>query len=183
VKLNLLGRVRNTPLSHSNSLLPLFEAVINSIHAIEEQGPIGLGEIKVFIERAKTQQISLEGTAPLEPITSFRITDTGVGFTDSNYGSFCTSDSQLKLVKGGKGVGRFLWLKAFDHAEVDSIYQGPDGGYWNRRFSLELSEDGLANESNDKLESTTPVRRETTVRLVGFKPEFQEETVPRTVRP
>jgi hypothetical protein len=95
VKLNLLGRVRNTRLSHSNSLLPLFEAVINSIHAIEEVGPAALGEIKVVIERAKTQQMKIDGTAPLEPINSFRITDNGSGFTDANYESFCTSDSQL----------------------------------------------------------------------------------------
>jgi hypothetical protein len=47
VKLNLLGRVRNTRLSHANALLPLFEAVINSIHAIEEQGP---ERIKSFVQ-------------------------------------------------------------------------------------------------------------------------------------
>lgn len=67
MKLNLLGRVRNTRLSHSNSLLPLFEAVINSIHAIEEHGSVALGEIEVFIESAKTQQISLDCTSN-EPI-------------------------------------------------------------------------------------------------------------------
>ena len=99
MKLNLLGRVRNTRLSHANSLLPLFEAVINSIHAIEEVGSAALGEIKVVIERAKTQQMKIDGTAPLEPINSFRITDNGSGFTDANYESFCTSDSQLKLTR------------------------------------------------------------------------------------
>ena len=79
MKLNLLGRVRNTRLSHSNALLPLFEAVINSIHAIEEVGPATLGEIKVFIERAKTQQMKIDGTGPIDPINSFRITDNGSG--------------------------------------------------------------------------------------------------------
>jgi hypothetical protein len=176
VKLNLLGRVRNTRLSHSNSLLPLFEAVINSIHSIEEQGSVELGEIKVFIERAKTPQIALAGTAPVEPITSFRVTDNGTGFTEANFDSFCTSDSQLKLVKGGKGVGRFLWLKAFDHAEIDSIYRSSNGEYWNRRFNLELSEEGIGNPYNAKLETTAPVKRETTVRLVNFKPDYQQWT-------
>jgi hypothetical protein len=176
VKLNLPGRVRNTRLSHSNSLLPLFETVINSIHAIEEQGSVALGEIKVFIERAKTQQIALDGTAPVEPITSFRVTDNGVGFTDANYESFCTSDTQLKLEKGGKGVGRFLWLKAFDHAEINSIYPDPSGGYWNRRFNLELSEEGVGNLSNSKVESAAPIKRETTVKLMKFRPEYQQWT-------
>ncbi len=176
MKLNLLGRVRNTRLSHSNSLLPLFEAVINSIHAIEEQGSVGLGEIKVFIERAKTQQMALDGTTPAEPISSFRVTDNGAGFTDANYESFCTSDTQLKLAKGGKGVGRFLWLKAFDHAEIDSIYRDPNGGYWNRRFNLELSEEGIANLSNTKVDSAAPVKRGTTVKLVNFRPDYQQWT-------
>ena len=33
---NLMGRLRNTDLPKSNALFPLFEAVINSIHAIDE---------------------------------------------------------------------------------------------------------------------------------------------------
>lgn len=33
---NLHGRLRNTPLSRNHGLLPLFEAVVNSIHSIEE---------------------------------------------------------------------------------------------------------------------------------------------------
>lgn len=35
---NLHGRLRNTPLPKSHGLLPLFDAVVNSIHAIEEAG-------------------------------------------------------------------------------------------------------------------------------------------------
>ena len=35
---NLPGRVRNVSLAPSNGLMPLFEAVSNSIHAIEEAG-------------------------------------------------------------------------------------------------------------------------------------------------
>lgn len=33
---NLPGRIRNTNLPKSHALLPLFEAVVNSIHAIED---------------------------------------------------------------------------------------------------------------------------------------------------
>lgn len=180
VKLNVIGRVRNTPLSHSNSLLPLFEAVVNSIHAIEEQGPLNQGEIKVFIERAKTQQFAIEGTAPLEPIDSFRITDNGIGFNDANYDSFCTSDSELKLAKGGKGIGRFLWLKAFDHAKIDSVHRDANGIYWNRRFTMQLDEEGVGTPSNVKLDSK-PIKRETTVKLVNLKSDYQRWT-PRSAQ-
>jgi hypothetical protein len=178
VKLNLLGRVRNTRLSHSNSLLPLFEAVINSIHAIEEVTP-ALGEIKVVIERANTKQMKIDGTGPIEPISSFRITDNGIGFTEANYESFCTSDSQLKATLGGKGVGRFLWLKAFDHAEIKSIYRTPADEYWQRCFDLKLSEEGVYNHSNAKLDTAKSVKKETTVRLVDFKSDYQQ-WVPRS---
>ena len=34
---NLRGRLRNTSLPKSNALLPLYEAVVNSIHAIDER--------------------------------------------------------------------------------------------------------------------------------------------------
>jgi hypothetical protein len=179
VKLNLLGRVRNTRLSTANALLPLFEAVINSIHAIEELGPVGLGEISVVIERAKTQQMKIDGTGAIDPISSFQITDNGSGFIDANFESFCTSDSQHKLTRGGKGVGRFLWLKAFDHAEIDSNYQTPDGLFWNRHFELRLTEDGVHNPSNSQLPAGKPVKRGTTVRLLTFKPDYQQ-WVPRS---
>ena len=164
MKLNLLGRVRNTRLSSCQCVVTLFEAVINSIHAIE-LGPVGLGEISVVIERAKTQQMKIDGTGAVDPISSFQITDNGSGFIDGNYESFCTSDSQHKLTRGGKGVGRFLWLKAFDHAEIDSNYQTPDGSVLNRRFELRLTEDGVHNPSNTQIPAGQPVKRGTTVRL------------------
>jgi len=36
MKTNLSGRLRNTSLPASHGLMPLFEAVVNSIHSIEE---------------------------------------------------------------------------------------------------------------------------------------------------
>ena len=49
---NLHGRLRNTALPISHGLITLFEAVINSIHAIEEADlSMESGEIKVEILR------------------------------------------------------------------------------------------------------------------------------------
>ncbi len=36
IETNLQGRLRNTSLPQSSGLMPVFEAVINSVHAIEE---------------------------------------------------------------------------------------------------------------------------------------------------
>lgn len=41
---NLKGRLRNTSLPKSHGLMPVFEAVVNSIHSIEERGSTANGE-------------------------------------------------------------------------------------------------------------------------------------------
>jgi len=41
------------------------------------------------------------------------VTDNGIGLDENNMRSFLQSDSTYRAEKGGKGVGRFAWLKAF----------------------------------------------------------------------
>jgi hypothetical protein len=49
---NLAGRLRNTLLPLTSGMLPLFEAVVNSIHAIEEKKvPMDEGLVRVEILR------------------------------------------------------------------------------------------------------------------------------------
>ena len=69
---SLVGRVSNYPLPVSKALLPLFEAVVNSIHAIEELGRKD-GRIDVIIERVA--QGRLIKNIALEPITNFIVKD------------------------------------------------------------------------------------------------------------
>ena len=40
---NLQGRLRNTSLPKNHGLLPVFEAVVNSIHSLEEKGNLTSG--------------------------------------------------------------------------------------------------------------------------------------------
>jgi signal transduction histidine kinase len=54
-------------------------------------------------------------------IASISVTDNGIGFTPDNIRSFETSDSRFKYQRGGKGVGRFIWIKMFETINVDSI--------------------------------------------------------------
>src|SRR4051794_18644663 len=115
MKINLLGQVGNTRLTHSHGLLPVFEAVINSIQAIEER-QTSKGEIKITIQRspipALFQETAPAGSVPAEPIQHFLVSDNGIGFTEQNYTSFETAHSRAKAAKGGKGIGRLVWLKA-----------------------------------------------------------------------
>jgi hypothetical protein len=118
---NFQGRLRNTDLPKSHGLLPVFEAVINSIHAIEERGNLTTGHVIVTIQR-DTQQSIVNDTNYYPDIDSFVIEDNGIGFNDTNILSFETLDSEHKIDKGCRGVGRLLWLKAFSHVEIESSF-------------------------------------------------------------
>ena len=131
---NLVGQVGQIRLSSSKVLWPLFETVINSIQSLEETDTI---DKKIVIEayRSKIAQTKIndQGKTEDEPshFESFDITDNGNGFNDQNYQSFLEAYSQLKVKKGCKGIGRFLWLKAFDNISVESTFI--ENGDWYHR--------------------------------------------------
>lgn len=177
----LAGRLRNTPLPRTHGLLPLFEAVVNSIQAVAAAKlPVGTGEIIVEIERTPQQVLQFDGQGrrgaqPQETIISFRVRDNGCGFDDANLKSFETLDSDYKASEGCRGVGRLLWLKAFDSVEVSSDFAGRDGKLLRRSFTFTATkgvEDLIVSPSS----STT---RRTEVRLRGFRKEYRERA-PKT---
>lgn len=171
---DLPGRIRNTRLPHSHALLPLFEAVINSIDATDESRGRAASTITVYVERDHSQEfLPVPAATPFEqPVRSFTIRDNGIGFTNLNYKSFCTADSRKKANRGGKGIGRFLWLKAFDHAEIVSTFREEDGKRYTRTFTLRLSPAGV--EDHSLVEASADVELGTSVRLVDYKPEYRE---------
>lgn len=142
---------------------------MNAFQAVEEAGGKG-HRIAIRAER----QGNLDDDKP-GPIEAFIVTDTGVGFTDTNYDSFQTVDSPYKAAHGGKGLGRFLWLKAFLRVEIESHYR-PNGhdGLLCRSFSFVTSDDDQPCEPTP---SKQP-RPGTTVRLIGYRSPYADE-VPR----
>jgi hypothetical protein len=175
---NLQGRVRNTSLPNTHGLLPLFEAVVNSIHSIEEaKFPSDLGCITIKIIRDPQQKIDFKdgpkkrGPDVSKDIIGFKVTDNGVGFTSPNMKSFLTLDSDYKADKGGRGVGRLLWLKAFEKVYVNSIYKNDDGKLNSRTFTF-TANSGVINEKNKEVPSETNIL--TTVHLDGFVKNYQE---------
>jgi hypothetical protein len=178
LKTNLQGRLRNTRLTMSHCMQPVFEAIINSIHAVDDIPNRQTGKIALKVIREPQQMLSLDkprrGTAPLENITDFEIVDNGIGFTAKNMDSFCTLDSQLKASMGGRGMGRLLWLKAFDSASVQSRYADGPGMVQERTFDFNPTDGVLGGEpkagAGDSL---------TVVRLHGFKAEYRRQA-PKT---
>lgn len=170
MKTDVQGKLRNTRLATTRPLLPLFEAIINSLQAIEERNTSDRGEILIQLERADPPQQRLDSRETAEaPVTAFAIEDSGIGFTDANFESFNTSESTHKAKRGGKGIGRFLWLKAFDTVSVTSTYQ--DAEQWKTRaFRFETSDEGVADAKISKSEAT---ESRTRVQLSGMKTQFQ----------
>lgn len=140
---------------------------MNSIQSVLDSAHQRVGRIQIEIERE--HQLLPEDVAP---ISAFKITDDGVGFNDVNFDSFNTSFSELKLYKGGKGLGRFTWLKAFDAVEVDSTFAEPDSAAPLRRnfiFDNNYEPDaGIAVEAPGR-----PIG--TVIRLSGLKELYQSQ--------
>jgi hypothetical protein len=179
LKADLEGKVKNLPHFKANALLPVFEAVVNSIHAIEERNETfniserGNITVKIIRERFKPLTDSIEEDEEKEErtkIIAFEIEDDGIGFDEGNFDSFCTADTTYKSNKGCKGIGRFVWLKAFDKVEVDSIYSD-NGSYKRRKIDFSLKNKKI----NEKNESTNESARKTIITLKGFKKEYQNQ--------
>ena len=162
-------RIRNTKLLYSHAMAPLFEAIINSIDAINESPRHAKGEIRVYIERDQSQR----SFPPENAVKSFTVQDNGIGFTEVHYQSFMTSDTEQKANLGGKGIGRFLWLKAFDHASVSSTFIGTDGKRYHRIFTLRLTRVGV--DDNVVVEVGSDEKIETKVHLCDYYPDYQKE--------
>ena len=181
---NLQGRLRNTSLACNRGLMPLYEAVVNSIHAIEElPEPFHIkdGLISINILRKPPKEI-INKTSKKPPkdereaIIGFKIEDNGVGFTKRNYRSFEEFDSDYKIGKGGRGVGRLLWLKAFKRAIINSVFLDEDGEYKIRSFVF-ASPNGIINETIAKSEHQ---KLSTNVHLDGFGDRYQSGS-PKTL--
>ena len=116
MKFDVIGRINNMRLPDGKTaiLYSVYEAVSNAIHAINDR----FGEEKAAAKGEVNVDITVDDTLEIDTIT---IADNGIGFTDENLESFETSDSRFKYQRGGKGVGRFIWIKMFDSIKVDSV--------------------------------------------------------------
>jgi hypothetical protein len=162
-------------------MLPLYEAVANSIHAIEDvEGQMTSGSITIKILRDGQTSMAFEGSSKRRGpeakgnITGFKIIDTGIGFTDDNMTSFLTLDSEYKASRGGRGVGRLLWLKAFERSVVTSTY-GPEAKRKRRTFTF----DARKGVSKPVVEDADTAQRLTTITLDGFEKKYRDAS-PKT---
>lgn len=169
MRTDVAGRVRNSSLAATKPLLPLYEAVVNSVQAIQD-AQRGNGRINVTILRDNNHLFNQEEPG-LGEIIGFEVIDNGVGFNEDNYRAFETSDTTYKAQRGGKGVGRFLWLVAFERVEVISHFR-QDGNMHCRRFEFVPEGDGVKGMTiTDSKENELLTK----VHLIGFQTKYQQQ--------
>lgn len=171
---NVAGQVGQIKLSTTKALWPLFETVINSIQSLEDSN---VDEKKIVIDALRPDHVQLKTDGQgnmIEELTHFEtfvVTDNGNGFNTENYTSFLEAYSQLKVRKGCKGIGRFLWLKAFDRVDIKSTYF-EDGRWHLRTFDFALT--GVNPEQNDSILESDDAVQQTIVSLNGFRNPYRD---------
>ncbi len=148
MNINFQGLVDLHTLPTTEPLLPLYEAVVNSIQSIN-QANITNGNIYIEIEREDSLSL-IERENWETDIENIVIHDNGIGFTEDNFKSFNTYASDFKKMLGCKGVGRMIWLKAFDSVKVESTYC-EDGNWFHRTFTFDRV-NAVSNELRARIE-------------------------------
>ena len=166
---NLRGKVRNFSLPKNRPLIPLYEAVVNSINAIDERAQ-KQGNFQGKIEIEVIRERSLFAEADKNTVKGFCVRDNGVGFNEANMASFMEADSEYKMAIGGKGVGRFSWLKAFSYVQVVSTYK-EDDAFVTREFLFSLDHFDI----EDVLKDTDETEYQTVVKLVDYIKDYEKE--------
>lgn len=169
MQVDIKGKINEKKLAYSNTLLPLFEAIVNSIQAVEEDSATKPGIIEIEVIRSSQKDIQFNDQESLPEIVDFVIRDNGIGFNKINYESFNYAHSTYK--KSGKGIGRFTWLRAFKKVEIESRFK-ENNGWQLRKFNFEPTRDGIENHSIEAVNTSN--ERYTTVKLKGLKEDYRK---------
>ena len=81
--------------------------------------------------------------------------DNGFGLDQKNWEAFTTTDTDNKILIGGKGVGRLLWLDCFEKIHISSVFDDETGRH-KRSFDFVLA---LTDQiQNQKIENASNVK-------------------------
>ena len=146
MKTDFVGRIKRLPepRNAAEALQPLFEAIMNSIHSTQDKFGADVarkGRIDIDIEKnADPAQIAMT------------VKDNGRGLDDENYEAFLTTDTEHKKIeRGGKGVGRLLWLSCFEEIKVSSVF-AKDQQTHRRSFRFVLkNNDQIEDEKSEQV--------------------------------
>lgn len=151
----LIETIRRT-----NIYTPIIEAIVNSIDAIND-AQVENGEITVKLSRVPQEVLELgsKDENEIPPVRSVTITDNGIGFNKVNLDSFEYIYTENKANRGGKGFGRFVFLKYFKQVKVKSVFQ--DGNIKKKRtFDFVKSDIFTTNKKLEEVANDEPLGTE-----------------------
>lgn len=175
-RINIQGTIDNIR-SKSNIYTPIIEAIVNSIQSIVLK-KIENGKIEIILHREKVLEI--DNSIP--SVKTIEIRDNGIGFTQENRDSFDTFYSEYKKSIGGKGFGRFMYVKYFNNVYVNSVFKDSNATLNSRYFRFGREYEIIVDE---KVELSKAIDTYCSVTLENIKSgqnfDKQIETIARRI--
>lgn len=139
MKANIKGLVDRLELSQAKAMMPLYEAISNAIDAIEEHRD-GFSSHWIRIRLIASNDLAHQAGDGALIVDGFDVVDDGVGFNEKNLESFKEAHTLSKVKVGGRGVGRFTFLKVFSSVHIRSVYE-KDGAMLLREFDFSIEDE------------------------------------------
>lgn len=136
---NIKGLVDRLELSQAKAMMPLYEAISNAIDAIEEHQD-GFSNHSIRIRLVASNDLAHQAGDGTLVVDGFDVIDDGVGFNDKNLASFQEAHTLSKVKVGGRGVGRFTFLKVFSSVHIRSVFTC-DGKALLREFDFSIQDE------------------------------------------
>lgn len=136
---NIRGLVGRLELSQTKAMMPLYEAISNAVDAIEEHQD-GFSNHSIRIRLVASNDLAHQAGDGTLIVDGFDVIDDGVGFNDKNLASFQEAHTLTKVKIGGRGVGRFTFLKVFSSVHIRSVFKS-EGKALLREFDFSLQDE------------------------------------------
>lgn len=161
------SELRTIQKNSETPLQPLFEAFTNSLEAIRLLNSKSKGEISIKIYREKDL---FSKSNHLYDFTKMTISDTGIGFNDSEFERLINLRDDRKNFKN-KGTGRVQYLHTFDKTYIHSIYsdKGSKTGYKKRELTLSKSAAFIQNNTIIRLDAEEEIEASSTETTITFE--------------
>jgi hypothetical protein len=116
----------------------LFEAITNAVHANAKS-------ILCVLNSYDTPTLN-DTIVANKKVDTIKIIDDGDGFNEDNYNSFCKYRTEFKKTLGGKGVGRFVFLKVYQNVNYKSRLESSQEEI-SFKFDLDFDTDNVKKVS------------------------------------
>lgn len=154
------GLVETLELAPSKGMMPLFEAISNAIDAIGACDD-GISGHEIRVRLIASDDLVKQSGDETFVVDGFDIADDGIGFNDDHLASFQKAHTRSKVKLGGKGVGRFTFLKVFRTVSAKSVYKKNSQNF-RRTFEFTIEKEVVSTDDatpvSDKTGTTVSVR-------------------------